>query len=88
MRHHLDPITALATYDSSQAVLPSRQDLDALDFVVQNDDQRLIEIANRNQISPRSLSKKEISDLLSFLESLTDPSSIDLRKEVPCSPAD
>jgi cytochrome c peroxidase len=83
VRHHLDTVGALYNYDTSQAVLPSRPDLDALDFIVQNDTDRLDAIATANEFDPIALKDKEISFLIDFLEALTDPAMLDLRGDVP-----
>ncbi len=83
VRHHLDPVRALYDYDRSQAVLPSRADLDALDFVVMDDPSRLAEIAAANELEPVSLDGAEVAALIDFLNALTDPASIDLRGDVP-----
>lgn len=37
VRHHLEAFNSLNEYNTGQAVLPSRNDLDAIDFTVQND---------------------------------------------------
>jgi cytochrome c peroxidase len=88
VRHHLDAVASFNTYDTSQAVLPSRPDLDALDFDVMTDGAYLgarTAIKESSQVSPVNLSAGEFSDLLEFLHALTDASSIDLRKDVPGS---
>ena len=88
VRHHLDAVTSFDNYDTSQAVLPSRMDLDALDFEVMTDGAYLgarSAIKASIQIPPANLSEREVSDLLDFLNALTDPSSIDLRRDVPRS---
>jgi cytochrome c peroxidase len=38
-----------------------------------------------NQIAPTSLSDRDMRDLLEFLRALTDPTSVDLRRDVPRS---
>jgi len=83
IRHHLDPVNSLHTYDQGQAVLPSREDLDALDFVVMNDAVRRGAIADANELAPVQLSEKQFSDLVEFLHALTDRDSIDLRSDTP-----
>ncbi|MFT5192815.1 MAG: cytochrome c peroxidase, partial [Verrucomicrobiales bacterium] len=83
VRHHLDPVTNLNSYDQSQAALPSRADLDALDFSVMNDPALRANIAAANQLEPVSISEPEIDELMAFLHALTDPASIDLRDTVP-----
>jgi len=83
VRHHLDPETALRNYDPSQAVLPSREDLDALDFAIMNDAASVDAIAAAIVLEPVELSEREIGQLIDFLHALTDPSSVDLRRDMP-----
>ncbi|NOR20033.1 MAG: cytochrome-c peroxidase [Xanthomonadales bacterium] len=85
VRHHLDPVNSLYNYDQSQAVLPSRADLDAKDFVVMNDMARISVIADANELEPVNLKEKNIANLLEFLHALTDPAAIDLRGDVPAN---
>ena len=86
VRHHLDTVSSFDDYDTSQAVLPSRPDLDAHDFEVMTDaayaDARDA-IKASNELPPVKLSERQIRDLLAFLHALTDPSSLDLRGDVP-----
>jgi cytochrome c peroxidase len=83
VRHMLDPISGMNTYDTSQAVLPPRSDLDAEDFIVQNDPNRRAMIGEMCDQAPASLSDDDVAALIDFLHALTDPASIDLRDEVP-----
>jgi len=83
VRHHLDAVNSLNNYDTSQAVLPSREDLDSQDFIVQNDPARRQAIADSIETSKVSLTDEEIQQLLIFLDSLTDTQCIDLRATVP-----
>ena len=85
VEHHLDPLKSLESYDPNQAVLPSRADLDELDFVVHNDWETRNAIAAANELNPVNLNKKQINALMAFLHALTDPGSIDLRNDVPKS---
>lgn len=85
VRHHLDPVASLTNYDTSQAVLPSRADLDAIDFVVQNDSARRGAIANASELGTTNLSDSEVNALIGFLHTLTDTACIDLRRDVPKS---
>ena len=85
VRHHLDPVNSLYTYDQGQAVLPSRADLDEADFVVMNDATRRAAIADANELRSVQLSDKKFSDLIEFLLALTDLKAIDLRNDVPKS---
>jgi len=83
VRHHYDPVGSLHHYDQNQAVMPSRPDLDALDFIVMNDEQRRQAIADANELDRRDLTDKDLELLIEFLRSLTDPAAIDLRADVP-----
>jgi len=83
LRHHLDPAKALEDYDKGQAVLPSREDLDAFDFQVQSDSERRRAIAERSELAPLALTEAEIAELMEFLRALTDPNCLDLRRLIP-----
>ncbi len=83
VEHHIDTISALYNYDQSQAVLPSRDDLDALDFITMNDPERVDFIAAHNELPPMAYSDEDVDRIIDFLNALTDPSSIDLRSDVP-----
>jgi len=85
VEHHLDPLKSLEDYDTNQVMLPSRDDLDAVDFIVHNDWEARNAIAAANELSPIHLNKNQITALLAFLHALTDPGSIDLRNDVPKS---
>jgi len=81
--HHFNPVDALENYDQSQAVLPSRADLDALDFIVMDDPTRVAEIAAASEIERLRIRPKDMRYLMDFLDSLTDPAALDMRKDVP-----
>jgi cytochrome c peroxidase len=83
IKHHLDPVSALANYDRSQIRMPSREDLDALDFSVLDDVNRTDSILQSMDITPRSLSALQINRLIDFLDAATDRRSMNLRNEVP-----
>ncbi len=83
VRHLLDPLSQLELYDPDQAVLPSRPDLDAVDFVCMSDPQRRAAIEAAVEIRPVQLSDREIDYLLDFLYALTDRDSLDMRDDVP-----
>jgi len=85
VRHHLDPETALVTYDRNQAVLPGRDDLDAIDFAVMDDPALVAAIDAANELAPWPAGADEVADLIAFLNALTDLGALDLRYEV--SPA-
>jgi len=92
VRHHFNPVDSLFNYDQSQVSLPSRLDLDAQDFVVMDDPARLEAIAEQNELwvkkgkkykKPKKLRERDFVNLMAFLRALTDPDSVDLRKDVP-----
>jgi cytochrome c peroxidase len=83
VRHHLDAVSSLNAYDTSQAKLPPRPDLNAIDFLVHNDLQMRAEIAAACEIESIYLREKDIQALMEFLHALTDTSTIDLRADVP-----
>jgi cytochrome c peroxidase len=88
VEHHLDPVTALENYDQSQAVLPSREDLDAHDFItMDNVGGRLDFMITEYEKAPMDLryTPAEVDRILDFLNALTDTGSIDLRNDVPAS---
>ena len=81
VRHHLNPEASLYNYDETQAVLPELATAD--DFTVTHDPSVLNEIALANELQPVALTKREFTKLMDFLHALTDPSSIDLRSDIP-----
>lgn len=83
VRHHLDAVQALENYDSTQRVLPQREDLDALDTRVMEDPVRVQAIAERVELLPQTANDQEVADLLAFLHALTDENCVDLRRDVP-----
>ncbi len=84
IRHHLDPAQNLDTYDTSQAKLISRADLDAEDFILLEDDNSRAAIAASSELPANPLTDGEVSDLVEFLTvGLTDMSCVDLRRDVP-----
>lgn len=87
VRHHLQPVESLDGYDTTQAVLPSRPDLDAIDFEVHEDlDSRAaLAAAAAVDIQPVHLSDYQVAAILDFLHALTDPASLDLRSDTPMS---
>jgi cytochrome c peroxidase len=85
VRHHLDTVQSLESYDRSQVALPARDDLDALDFSVMDDPALRADIAAANELEPIHLTEEEIANLIEFLHALTDPGSLDLRRDVPTS---
>lgn len=85
VRHHLDSGAALYNYNDSQIRLPGRSDLDAKDLQAMNDPAVLAAIARSNELVRVDLREREISQLIDFLQALTDPAMLDLRGDVPRS---
>ncbi|MCF7970715.1 MAG: cytochrome-c peroxidase [Methylococcaceae bacterium] len=84
VRHHLNPVTALNNYTTNNATLISRPDLNAIDFVAQNDPVRRAAIEAAIEIEPRDLSDEEITKLMAFLNyGLTDFDCLNLNKDIP-----
>ncbi|MDT8388161.1 MAG: cytochrome c peroxidase [Thiogranum sp.] len=83
VEHHLDCVSAVTSYDKSQAVLPSRADLDALDFILMDNPARVAALAAYSELAPMNYSDVEVDRILDFLHALTDPRSLDLRNDVP-----
>jgi cytochrome c peroxidase len=85
IRHKMDSVNSLHDYDQEQAFLPYRSDLDAIDFVVMDDNHRRNAIADSNELDPVRLKEKDIQALIAFLHALTDPAALDMRGDVPDS---
>lgn len=83
IRHHLDTAYALEHYDTKQAALPPRPDLNAIDFLCHNDPARRAVLIQHSELGPMSLTDQEVADLMDFMNALTDPGSVDLRFTVP-----
>ncbi|MGI9452659.1 MAG: cytochrome-c peroxidase, partial [Geminicoccaceae bacterium] len=87
IRHHTDPEDELYDYDRDQAVLPSRPDLDEIDFILfdEVDQPALHAIADAADLDALSihLTDTEIEQLVAFLKALTGERSRDLRGDIP-----
>jgi cytochrome c peroxidase len=83
VRHQLDPSLQLNAYDTTQAVLPPRPDLDAIDFLCAEDPLRRAAVEAAIEIEPVHLRPREVEILIDFLHALTDRSSLDMRDDVP-----
>ena len=81
VRHHLNPVDSLYSYDEIQAVLPELATAD--DFTVTHDPAVLYAIEQANELKPVRLNRNQFANLIDFLDALTDPASIDLRNDIP-----
>lgn len=83
VRHHANPVEALLNADPSEIVMTERSDLDAADLVAFNNDDITNAIKNAIELEPVELSNQDVSNIVEFLHSLTDPAALDLRKTIP-----
>jgi cytochrome c peroxidase len=74
IRHHLDPATALTTYDRTSVTLPGGLKQD--DFAVLDNTSDMVEIAVANRLEPSPLSSDEVQQIIAFLNALTDEASL------------
>lgn len=81
VRHHLDPVGSLRAYVEANTTY-SDGEFDT-DFKLMVNELDVIEIAAANELSPIDLTDQEVSEILSFLESLTDYDAIKGRLGVP-----
>jgi cytochrome c peroxidase len=77
---HADPVVALARYDAGQAVLPA---LDVEDDSIMSDPAEVAAIAAAVTTPPVVLSPDDVTALVAFLDSLTDPAAVKGRLGVP-----
>lgn len=82
VRHHLDPVGALMSYDPAQAVLPELGD-PTLDFPALSDAAEIAAIGAANELPPMALTDAEVAALLAFLAALEDPVALAGRLGVP-----
>ncbi len=85
VRHHLDPVESLQNYRLESPLAPSRPDLDGRDNLVQSDAMRRSAIAVRNELGKRALTDAQVGDLLTFLNSLSDQTSLTTDANVPAT---
>jgi cytochrome c peroxidase len=79
--HHLDPVNSLKKYDISQAVLPYMPDARDAWFVERAEE--VAAVAEANVLAPIALSDAEFDQLISFLNALTDDTSLRAGSGVP-----
>lgn len=72
VRHHLDPDSALKAWQREDAALPEAPWLQAIDFVVHDDSREMERQARARDIASISLTDQQVSELVAFLEALTD----------------
>lgn len=95
VRHHLDPIGSLEAYlaqlPQGPATEPSHYKLatapghnaDPIEVGAQASQELRLRIAQANELEPIPLSDQDVSDIVAFLGTLTDPASADIRDIAP-----
>ena len=82
VEHHLDPVASLYAYNSNrQAVLPTHPILDASNYAAMDAPYAVDRIAATNELIPFTYTEEEVDRIMDFLHALTDPTSVDLRKD-------
>lgn len=81
IRHHLDPLTGLASYDPSQLVFPGFAA--STDLALMQSPADVAEIASANTLPRQDLNATEIAQLIAFLGTLSDPVHLTGRLGVP-----
>lgn len=85
VRHYANTDRAVRDYDTAQAILPSRPNLDRFDFLVMGDPDRVEAIAASSQVRNTRMNGQDVADLVAFLVALTDPRMRDLSADIPAS---
>ncbi|MEM9967929.1 MAG: cytochrome c peroxidase [Pseudomonadota bacterium] len=80
IKDHIHPAVALDNYTIDKAILPV---FEGNDFAVMADQQQRRTLKAAITTTPITLSDQEISDILSFLSTLTDKESVDGRLGIP-----
>ncbi len=83
VRHHLDPVDSLNAYVETQSTY-SDGEFDT-DFKLMRTNPEVIDIAAANELAPIDLTDQEVTEILAFLESLTDYDALQGRLGVPDS---
>lgn len=83
VRHHLDPLAALTTWNTELANLPEAPWLSEIDFVVLDDRREMARLTAHVDIHPTKLTDTEIGDLVAFLHTLTGSDSVRGRLGAP-----
>jgi cytochrome c peroxidase len=80
IRHHLDPVGALLSYDETQLRADFRSTVDS-DAGRNADRAAALDPA----LPPPSLTDDEVEELVAFLNALTDPTSLNLLRDAPAT---
>jgi cytochrome c peroxidase len=77
---HADPVAGLLRFDRSQVVLPA---FEAEDFTVMDDPAQVTAITDAVRVDPVTLSASDVAQIVSFLNSLSDPVAATGRLGIP-----
>ena len=83
IQHHLAPVQSLTDYERSQVIFPALEGHE--DWTILNDERQQSAIASANALAPQTLEPNEITQIIAFLESLTDQTSLNGRLGIPAS---
>ena len=83
IRHHADPLAALARWTPDMARLPEAGWLAATDFVIRQDAREMARVRSQIDIQSFDISDEEIADLVSFLGALEGGASRYGRRGAP-----
>ena len=82
VEHHMDTVSSLFSYNANrQAVLPAHPTLDASNYAAMDDPGAVDRIAAANELAPFAYSSEDVDRILDFLNALTDPASLELRRD-------
>lgn len=76
VRHHLDPLGALAAWRPEMAILPRDDGFAAIDLIAFEDRREMERLTRRVDIEPRAMPDADVDAILAFLGALTDCGSL------------
>ena len=85
VRHHLDPLKSLESWDRTQLVLPRDERFDRSDFIIFEDLRETARLVRHIDVEPMTLEDREIEALVAFLAALTDHDSLRGKSGKPAS---
>lgn len=76
VRHHLNPLDALANWDRSQLVMPASARFAQTDFAIWEDAREMARLKANIDIEPVALDDGEVAQLVAFLQALSDDKAL------------
>ncbi|MGB7433265.1 MAG: cytochrome c peroxidase [Ahrensia sp.] len=76
VRHHLNPLEALANWDRSQLVMPASVRFARTDFAIWEDAREMARLKANIDIEPMALDDREVAQLVAFLQALNDDKAL------------